>query len=112
MRDGERARADASHRDVHRSQLGFELVAELFYDRDRWQSRRVAKGAKRPAKHVLGELAHQVDVLRAADTGVEARKHLLEPGCSFAARDAPAAALMRVEAHNPESGPNHVGVLI
>ena len=39
-------------------------------------------------------------------------KHLLQPRRAFAARNAPAAALMLVELHDAQRGLHHVGVLI
>ena len=54
----------------------------------------------------------RVDIAARAAAVIEARQHLLQPGRAFAARNAPAAAFMRVELHDAQRGLHHVGVFV
>ena len=57
-------------------QMLFKFVAPFLHDADRRQRRRVTERTERAAQHVLGEVTNDVDVLRAAVTGMEALQPL------------------------------------
>src|SRR5215472_1800115 len=93
-------------------QVIFEFVAEFLHDADGGHRGGVAERAEGAAEHVLGELADQVDVFRAAEAGVEALQHSIEPVRAFAAGDAPAAGFVRVEVHDAARHIHHAGVFV
>ena len=75
---------------------------ELFDNGDGRHRRRIAQRAESPAQHVLRKLAQQRDVVLAPAAFVESAAESSQPGGAFAARDAPAAALMRVKPHDAQ----------
>src|ERR1700733_518807 len=82
--------------------VSLELAAELLEKADHRHGRCVAERAEGAAQHVLGEVAHVIDIFHRAVAFVEAGHRLLQPVCAFAAGDAPAAALLLVELDGAE----------
>src|SRR6266853_5166455 len=78
----------------------FEVLPELFDDRNGGHRGGIAQSAKGMSQHVVRKLAHQVDILAPPQAGVVALQDLLKPGGALAAGDAPATALMRIEFHD------------
>src|ERR1035438_4702257 len=93
-------------------QMVLEFLPELLHDRDGRHGGGIAQGAERPAQHIPRDIADQVDIGARARPIVEASQNLLQPGGAFAARDAPAAAFMGVEAHDAQGGFHHAGVFV
>src|SRR6266851_2192660 len=89
-----------------------EFVAPLLHDADGGQRRGVAERAKRAAQHIFGDVADEVDIFGTPEAGVEAIEHLAQPGGAFAAGDAPAAGLVRVEMHDAAGHVHHAGVFV
>src|SRR5579884_2382186 len=83
-------------------QMIFEFAAELLHDGEGGHSRGIAQRAESAAHHVARNIADQVDVALGAAARVEAVENLAEPGSTFAAGNAPSAAFMRIEAHDPQ----------
>src|SRR5713226_1774673 len=69
-------------------QVCFEVLRELFHDRDGGHGGGIAQSAECAAQHVLRKLVDQRDVALSAHSIVEPLQHLFEPGGSFTARDA------------------------
>src|SRR5690242_7106792 len=93
-------------------QMIFKLFSELLHKSQRWHGRGIAKRAERAAYHVFGEVADVVDVLGCAEPRVEPRQRLLEPVRSFAAGDAPAAALVLIEADGAQREFDDAGLVV
>src|SRR6266849_3196283 len=89
-----------------------EFVAPLLYDADGGQRGSVTERAEGAAQHVFGELADEVDIFGAPEAGMEAIEHLAQPTGAFAAGDAPAAGLVRVEMHDAPRHVHHAGVFV
>src|SRR5215467_4634528 len=89
-----------------------KLAAPFFHDADRGHRCRISERAECAAQHVLREVGDEVDVCFATETGVKALERLAQPGGSFAARDAPATGLVRVEVHDAASHVHHAGVFV
>src|SRR6185503_19229310 len=85
-------------------QVRFKLVAKFFHDGDGGQRRGIAQRAERPPQHVLREIADQDDIVALAEPVVKTLQDLSQPRGSFAAGNAPAAALVGVEAHDAQRG--------
>ena len=92
-------------------QVIFEFVPELLHDGDGRHGRRIAQRAERAPQHVLRNIADQVDVRARSLPLMEAGQDLFQPRRAFAARDAPAAAFVRVEAHDAQRGLHHARCL-
>src|ERR1700731_3039014 len=93
-------------------QMIFEFVPPLFYDADRRQGRSVSERAERPPEHIFRELVDQANIFGAPTAFVKAVKHFAQPCGAFAARDAPAAGLMRIEMHDPPGQVDHAGIFV
>src|SRR5262249_26956449 len=53
-------------------QVIFKFVAPLLHDADSRQSGGIAERAEGAAEHIFRQVAHEIDVFRAAEAGVEA----------------------------------------
>src|ERR1035441_5377687 len=93
-------------------QMVLELLAELLHKGQRGHGRRIAQRAKRPAQHVLGKILNVVYVLRRSKAEVEASDRLLQPVGAFAAGNAPAAALVLIEADGPQRKLDDAGPVV
>src|SRR5207248_7896744 len=85
-------------------QVLFELVAKLLQDADRGQRRGVAERAQSLAENVERHVQRGVRIVGNALAAVEASEQRFEPSRPFAAGDAPAAGLMRVEPLDAQQG--------
>src|ERR1041385_3679688 len=92
--------------------MRFKFAAPFIDNRHGRNSRSIAQRAESPAQHVLRQVLDVVDVLAQAAAVVEARERLLEPICSFTARDAPAAAFMLVELHHAQRKLDHASRVV
>ncbi len=94
-------------------QMLFELFAELFDDRNGRHGGRVAQRAERAAQHVLRQCRRAARCRSAVPPPSWKRVRILrQPGGAFAARDAPAAAFVRVKPHDAQRGLHHAGVFV
>src|SRR5262249_27492832 len=93
-------------------QMVRKLVAEFLHDADGGHRRGITERTEGAAQHVIRKVADQVDILSAAQAGVKSLQHFVEPACSFAARDAPAAGFVRVEVHDAARHIHHAGVFV
>ena len=80
--------------------------------RARWAWRPRRQGAKCAAEHVGARSPIRSISSFQTTAFVKAREHFLQPGCAFAARNAPAAALMRIELNGPQRTCDDVGVFV
>src|SRR5271155_4793194 len=81
-------------------QMVFEFVAPFLDDADGGQSSGIAERAESAPEHILGKLVDQRNIFGAAAALVETVEHLAHPGGAFAAGNAPAAGLVRIEVHD------------
>src|SRR5215472_5576441 len=93
-------------------QVGFELVAPLVHNRYGWDCSRVTQRAKCSSQHVLRQVLDVVYVFFQTAAVVESRKRLLEPVCTFATGNAPAAALVLIELHDAQSKFHHARLIV
>src|SRR5882762_1770958 len=90
----------------------FKFFTELLHNRNRWHSSRVAERTESSAQHVFREILNVVDVFLHPAARMEAVERLLEPVRAFAARDAPATALVLVELHDVLREADHAGGVV
>src|SRR5207253_4815701 len=90
-------------------QMRLKLLAKLVDDRNGGHCRRIAQRTKRATQHVLREIQDVVNVLAQPTAGMKTIKRLLQPVSAFAARNAPATALMLIIVHNALSELHHAG---
>src|SRR5580692_4801117 len=81
-------------------QMIFEFAAELLHYGERRHGRGVAQWAERTTEHIPRNIADQINVAARPTACVEALQNFFQPCGAFTARDAPAAAFVRVEAHD------------
>src|SRR5664279_5322802 len=93
-------------------QVVLKLFAKLFYKCDGRHSRGVAERAKGAAQHVFRQVLNVVNIFCFAKSGVKARERFLEPVSAFAARYAPAAALMLIKADGAQCEFHHAGLVV
>src|SRR5579883_2255991 len=93
-------------------QILFKLVAKLGDEASGRHCSRIAERAESAAEHVGCKLANEIDIRRNATAFVEARQNLFQPGRALTARNAPAAALVRIELDGAQRDRDDVGVFI
>src|SRR5271154_3783867 len=93
-------------------QMVFKFVAPFLDDADGRQSRGIAERAESAPEHIFGKLVDQRNIFGAAPSLVETVEHFAQPGGAFAAGNAPAAGLVRIEVHDAAGEVHHAGFFV
>src|SRR5277367_781037 len=90
----------------------FEFVAPFLDDADGRQGRGIAERAESAPEHIFGKFVDQRNIFGAAAALVETVEHFAQPGGAFAAGNAPAAGLVRIEVHDAAGEVHHAGFFV
>src|SRR5580658_7466946 len=93
-------------------QVVFKFLAKLFHKADGGHGRRIAQRAESAAHHVFRQVLNVVDVLGRAEAGMESGNRFLQPVRALAAGNAPAAALVLIEANRAERKFDNAGLVV
>src|SRR6266481_4076534 len=93
-------------------QMILKLLPKLLDERHGRHGRGITQRAERPAQHVFRQVVHVVDIFFHAAARVKANQCLFQPVRTFAAGDAPAATLVLVKLHGPQSKLEYAGSLV